>query len=66
MYDANGVLVSGGGAAVNAAVSSPFTLADDGWGTPQSIMLVAGLLMLAAILIPPVIIRRSGARTNRR
>lgn len=66
VYDANGVLVSGGGAAVNAAVSSPFTLADDGWGTPQSIMLVAGLLMLAAILIPPVIIRRSGARTNRR
>ncbi len=41
---------------MNAAVSSPFTLADDGWGTPQFIMLAAGLLMVAAILIPPVIV----------
>ncbi|WP_295786015.1 phosphate ABC transporter substrate-binding protein PstS [uncultured Microbacterium sp.] len=66
VYDANGELVSGGGSAANAAVSSPFTLADEGWGTPQFIMLAAALLMVAAILIPPALIRRSGAGIKRR
>ena len=66
VYDANGVLVSGGGAAANAAVSSPFTLADDVWGPPQYMMLVAALFVVAAIVIPPVVSRRSGARANRR
>lgn len=59
VYDANGNLVSGAGGAVNAAVSSPFTLDDNGWGTPQTAMLAAGLLMVAAVLIPPIIGRRS-------
>lgn len=60
VYDANGNLVSGvaaGGGA--AAVSSPFTLADNGWGTPQFIMLAAGVLVVAAILVPPLLSRRS-------
>lgn len=59
VYDANGNLVSGAGGAVNAAVSSPFTLADNGWGVPQTAMLAAGLLMVAAVLIPPIVGRRS-------
>ncbi|WP_295836969.1 phosphate ABC transporter substrate-binding protein PstS [uncultured Microbacterium sp.] len=45
-------------AGANAAVSSPFTLPEDGWGTPQSIMLAAGLLLIAAILVPPLVMRR--------
>lgn len=60
VYDANGNLVSGYAAAGGAsAVSSPFTLAENGWGTPQFIMLAAGVLVVAAILIPPVVSRRS-------
>lgn len=65
VYDANGNLVSGGGGAVNAAVSSPFTLAEDGWSTPQFVMLAAGLLLVAAILIPPMVLRRSRGRSPR-
>ena len=40
-------------------MSSPFTLAENGWGTPQFIMLAAGVLVVAAILVPPLMSRRS-------
>ena len=60
VYDANGNLVSGVAAGGGAsAVSSPFTLADGGWGTPQFIMLAAGVLVVAAIHVPPLVSRRS-------
>lgn len=62
VYDANGNLVSGsvasGGGAVVAAVSSPFTLADDGWKAPQWLMLAAAVLLLIAVVVPPVTLRR--------
>jgi len=65
VYDANGNLVSAAAAGGSAAaISAPFSLAENGWGTPQFIMLAAGLLVVAAILIPPVVGRR--ARGGRR
>jgi phosphate transport system substrate-binding protein len=39
-------------------VSSPFTLASDGWGVPQITMLVACAFLLAAIVLPPLLSRR--------
>jgi phosphate transport system substrate-binding protein len=65
VYDANGNLVSGsaasgsGGGGVAAAVSSPFTLAQDGWKAPQWLMLAAAVLLLAAIVLPPLSFRRT-------
>jgi phosphate ABC transporter phosphate-binding protein len=60
VYDANGNLVSGSAiGTAAAAVSLPFTLAEGGWGTPQYIMLAAGVLVVAAILVPPLVSRRS-------
>ncbi|WP_241979314.1 phosphate ABC transporter substrate-binding protein PstS [Cryobacterium sinapicolor] len=64
VYDENGALVSGGPAGgagsglVGTAVASPFTLADTGWGVQQSIMLVAGILLIGAAVLPPVLWRR--------
>ncbi len=64
VYDENGALVSGGTAGVagsgvvGTAVASPFTLADTGWGVQQSVMLVAGILLIGAAVLPPVLWRR--------
>ncbi|MFG6504478.1 phosphate ABC transporter substrate-binding protein PstS [Microbacterium sp. P05] len=67
LYDANGNLISSASAGGAAAVSSPFTLAEGGWGAPQILMLAAGILLLAAIIAPPLTSRRlrrgSGKRT---
>ncbi|WP_241982460.1 phosphate ABC transporter substrate-binding protein PstS [Cryobacterium sp. HLT2-28] len=57
-YDENGALISGGTAVAGAAVASPFTLADTGWSAQQSIMLFAGILLVAASVLPPVFWRR--------
>lgn len=63
VYDANGNLVSGTANAVGAAaVSSPFTLPEEGWGPQQWVMLAAGVLLLLAILLPPVLSRRLRSR----
>jgi phosphate transport system substrate-binding protein len=62
-YDENGALVSGG--ASGGAVSSPFTLADSGFGGSQFVMLFAGILVLAAVALPPVLskrLKRGGAK----
>jgi phosphate transport system substrate-binding protein len=65
VYDANGNLVSGSSASGGSAVSSPFTLASDGWGTPQIIMLVAGVLLFVAVVVPPLVSRRlRGSRSD--
>ncbi|WP_394554317.1 phosphate ABC transporter substrate-binding protein PstS [Agromyces sp. MMS24-JH15] len=64
VYDANGNLISGS-AVAGAAVSSPFTLPDDAWGTPQALMTVAGILLFLAIAVPPLLsprLRRGGGR----
>jgi phosphate ABC transporter phosphate-binding protein len=67
VYDANGDLVSGSAASAGKAVSSPFTLASDGWGTSQLIMLAAGVLLLMAVILPPLVSRRlRGSRSNPR
>ncbi len=59
VYDANGALVSGGTAGVaGAAVSSPFTLPDSGMGPQQWLMVAAGVLLLAAVIVPPLASRR--------
>ena len=58
VYDENGALVSGAGAVVGAAVSSPFTLADSGWGSHQLVMLFAALLLAVGVVLPPVFSRR--------
>ena len=63
VYDANGNLVSGTANAVGAAaVSSPFSLPEEGWGPQQWVMLAAGVLLLLAILLPPVLSRRLRSR----
>ncbi|MGO4785531.1 phosphate ABC transporter substrate-binding protein PstS [Cryobacterium sp. W22_MBD10_FK3] len=65
VYDANGALISGGAAGstlAGAAVATPFTLADDGWGMQQSLMLLAATLLVAAAVLPPVFWRRLAPR----
>ncbi len=52
VFDENGNLISGG--LTGTAAASPFALPDTGWGTTQTIMLVAVLLLITAILVPPV------------
>lgn len=56
VYDANGNLVSGSGAA-GTAVSSPFTLASESWGPSQTGMLVAVVLLAVAVVAPPLLLR---------
>lgn len=58
VYDANGDLVSGSSLGGAAAVSSPFTVADSGWRWSQTGMLAGVLLLLAAIALPPLLVRR--------
>nr|WP_236778897.1 phosphate ABC transporter substrate-binding protein PstS [Agromyces seonyuensis] len=55
IYDANGNLVSGSSSVVGSAVSSPFTLPEDEWETPQYLMLAAVVLFALAILVPPLV-----------
>ncbi len=64
VYDANGNLVSGSAAGGVSAISSPFTLASDGWGTPQYVMLAAGVLLVLVILLPPLIAPRLRRRDS--
>ena len=57
-YDEYGNPVSGGtgGAGVGGTVSaSPFTLAQDSWGSSQNIMLAAGLFVVLAAVVPPFV-----------
>jgi phosphate transport system substrate-binding protein len=58
VYDENGALVSGGGANAGAAVSSPFTLPDPGMGPQQWLMIAALILVLTAVIVPPLASRR--------
>lgn len=62
VYDSEGNLISGSGAVAGAAVSSPFSIGDGGWGWQQSAMLGAVLLLLAAVVVPPVLSPRFGRK----
>lgn len=63
VYDANGNLVSGSaGAGGAAAVSSPFTLAASSFGASQVGMLIATILFVVAVLVPPLLVRRARRR----
>ncbi|NQX36542.1 phosphate ABC transporter substrate-binding protein PstS [Herbiconiux sp. VKM Ac-2851] len=64
VYDENGALVSGGTAIAGAAVSSPFTLPDSGFGAPQLLMLLAAAFLVLAVFGPPFLVRR--LRASRR
>lgn len=57
-YDANGAVVGGSATSGAVAVSTPFTLASSEFGGSQAMMLAAGLLLLLAILLPPLLSRR--------
>lgn len=57
-YDANGNLVSGSASVTGAAVSTPFTARDPGFGSAQVMMSVAAALLLGAVLLPPLVSRR--------
>ena len=69
VYDENGALVSTVGAAATGvagiAIAAPFTLAESSWGAQQSIMLVAGLLLVACSVLPPVLARRFRRRSGK-
>ncbi|GAA4372703.1 phosphate ABC transporter substrate-binding protein PstS [Agromyces bauzanensis] len=59
VYDENGNLISDGGSTVaGAAIASPFTVGDNGWGWEESVMLGAVLLLLAAVALPPYLSQR--------
>ena len=59
VYDENGAVVAGGTTSgVGAAVSSPFTVADTGFGPQQWVMAGAGALLIASIILPPLFSRR--------
>jgi phosphate ABC transporter phosphate-binding protein len=64
VYDEFGNLISGGDASVaGAAISSPFTIGDNGWGWEETVMLGAVALLLAAVVLPPYLsprLRRAG------
>ena len=57
LYDENGALLAGS-TSLGGAVSSPFTLGDSGFGGSQFIMLFAGILVIAAVALPPVLSKR--------
>lgn len=67
VYDEYGNLISGAVGAIGGATSSPFTLAQTGWGGSQMLMLAAALLLIAAMVVPPVIwprLKRSAERQS--
>jgi phosphate transport system substrate-binding protein len=53
--DEYGNPVAGGTAVAGAVSASPFSLAQDTWGTPQNMMLGAGLFLVFAAVIPPFV-----------
>ena len=63
LYDEYGNVIgettAGGSTSV---VASPYTVDDTGWGWQQSAMLGAVLLLLAAVIAPPLVVRTVRAR----
>lgn len=55
--DENGNVLSSG-TGTGGAASSPFTLPDQGMGTTQWLMVVSALLLVAAVVVPPLVSQR--------
>ena len=49
---------TGNGGSLGTAVAAPFTLRQDSWGSSQTLMLFAGILLVAAAVLPPLLWRR--------
>lgn len=56
---------TGGGTGTAVAAATPFKLADSGWGGSQLLMVAAGLLLLSAMVIPPLLGQRNRASAAR-
>lgn len=55
VVDENGTVIAGpSGEPGRVAVASPFVLDDQAWGWQQNMMVVAGALLLAAAVLPPL------------
>jgi phosphate transport system substrate-binding protein len=55
--DENGNVLSSNGSG-SGAVASPFTLPDQGMGTNQWLMVTAALLLIGAVVLPPLVSQR--------
>lgn len=70
VYDENGELLSsdgggGGGGVPGTAVASPFTLPEQGMGAPQWLMVASAVLLVGAVVVPPLASRRLKASGGR-
>ncbi|QEO09483.1 phosphate ABC transporter substrate-binding protein PstS [Protaetiibacter larvae] len=60
-FDENGNPLGANNASANGAASKPFTVEDQGMGPTQWLMVAAGGLFFAAVLVPPFVSRRMRA-----
>ncbi|WP_036921670.1 phosphate ABC transporter substrate-binding protein PstS [Propionicicella superfundia] len=66
VYDEEGNLISGGDSGVGgAAVASPFTLAAPGMGTAQWLMIGSSMLLVGAVVAPPLVSQRLRAGSKK-
>ncbi len=56
--DGSGTGTGTGAGSGDAARATPYTLADDGWGGQQTAMLIAAGLLVLAVVLPPLVVRR--------
>ncbi|TPW77145.1 phosphate ABC transporter substrate-binding protein PstS [Schumannella soli] len=61
-YDENGQLI---GSTNAGAVSKPYELPSDGFGGPQIAMVIGALLLVGAVILPPLLSRRMRAADRR-
>jgi len=64
-FNENGELLGSEVTSGASAVGAPFTLAEPAWGSSNSLMLFAGILVIAVAVLPPLLWRRLGRLDNR-
>lgn len=64
-FNENGELLGSEVISGASAVGAPFTLAEPAWGSSNSLMLFAGILVIAVAVLPPLLWRRLGRLDNR-